>query len=124
MIKEFVFVFIGGGLGSMARFGVSVLVNQMGKTVFPMATLGANLLSCLVMGLAVGIWSKQLANFTFLYVMLVVGFCGGFSTFSTFSLESLNLLKHGYYTYFGLNIFLSITLCVGLLWFLTKNNLA
>ena len=123
MIKEFAFVFIGGGLGSMARFGVSVLVNQLGKPIFPLATIIANLLSCLVLGLAVGIWSKQLSNFPLIYLMLVVGFCGGFSTFSTFSLESLNLLKDGFYIYFGLNILISISLCIGLLWFITKSNL-
>ncbi len=122
MIKEFAFVFVGGGLGSIARFGVSVLINHLGKPVFPVATLIANILSCLVMGLALGVWSKHLTAFPYLYVMLVVGFCGGFSTFSTFSLESLTLLKDGNYLFFGANIFLSIGLCITLLWFF-KNQL-
>ena len=117
-MKQFLFVFLGGGLGSMARFGVSLLIQQFGKPVFPIATLTANFLSCIVLGLAVGIWSKQLLNFPYLYIMLVVGFCGGFSTFSTFSLESLALLRDGNYLLFGSNIFISLVLCISILWML------
>jgi len=115
-MKQMFFVFLGGGLGSMARFGVSLIIQNIGKPIFPIATLIANLLSCLVLGLAVGVWSKQLLQFPYLYVMLVVGFCGGFSTFSTFSLESLALLKSGNYLFLSLNIFISIALCLAVLW--------
>jgi CrcB protein len=117
-MKQFLFVFLGGGLGSMARFGVSLLIQQFGKPVFPIATLTANFLSCIVLGLAAGIWSKQLLNFPYLNIMLIVGFCGGFSTFSTFSLESLALLRDGNYYLFALNILLSLILCISVLWIL------
>ena len=51
-MKQFLFVFLGGGLGSMARYGGSLLSQQFGKPVFPIATLTANFLSCIVLGLA------------------------------------------------------------------------
>ncbi len=77
-------VFIGGGSGSLCRYGLSFLFPA---TVYPLATLAANVLACLLLGYLVGI---DLQNNT-IKLLLATGFCGGFSTFSTFGKEALAL---------------------------------
>lgn len=92
---KFLLIFIGGGAGSILRYLFSVwFVFLPGKT-FPWPTFLANIVSCLILGLAF----KKLNSF-FPYEpqtiwLLITGFCGGFSTFSTFSFEILTLLREG-----------------------------
>ncbi len=92
-LLNFLWVFIGGGLGSICRFGISLLVKSQ-TSEFPWATLWANIISCLILGFLVGVntqnlWSNQAK------LMLMTGFCGGFSTFSTFSNENFHLFNEG-----------------------------
>lgn len=101
-------VFAGGGLGSICRFALSVY-NQ---NIWAWGTLIANSLSCLILGfctylIAHNSLPKSSAHF------LLVGFCGGFSTFSTFSNELLNLLRADQFQ--TAIIYLSISLGIGLL---------
>ncbi len=104
-------VFIGGGLGSLARYGIGrFTVHTLGAD-FPFGTLFVNVLSCVVLGFSLSmvesrtqlIWSRS---------FIAVGFCGGFSTFSTFSLETINLLKEGQWLYAGTSVLLNLTLCL------------
>lgn len=111
-------VFLGGGLGSLARYGLSVGIANYKPTNFPLATFTANLLSCIIIGITVGFFSQKLAM-TELKSFLVIGFCGGFSTFSTFSNETLTLFKEGNYPWAMANILLSLTLCIGVIYWLT-----
>lgn len=102
-------VFIGGGLGSLARFGMSkALPYQQG---FPWATFWSNVLACLVFAFVL-FFSTKLPKTDWLQPLLLAGFCGGFSTFSTFSYENFQLLSNGHYGIFALNVLLS--LCVGM----------
>ncbi|NDV60716.1 fluoride efflux transporter CrcB [Bacteroides sp. 519] len=109
-MKELIFVFLGGGLGSVARYSIHLLIN--GRAVvsgFPWATFTANILGSFLIGLFYTFSARfNLSNETRL--LLTVGFCGGFTTFSTFSNESLHLLKNGFYTSFAIYILLSILL--------------
>jgi CrcB protein len=107
-------VFLGGGLGSLARYGLSMGLQSYKPSNFPMATLAANVLSCLILGLAVGYFADKI-NSSELKAFIVIGFCGGFSTFSTFSNESLELLKSGNYIVAVLNVLISIILCFAIL---------
>lgn len=112
-------VFLGGGIGSLARFGVSVGVKQFSDTNFPIATLISNVLSCLVMGIALGIFSSKMEDNN-LRMFVIAGICGGFSTFSTFSIETLEIFRKGQYLIGAANIAVSMGLCLLVLSFLVR----
>jgi CrcB protein len=91
-VKALLGVFIGGGLGSLARYGLSKLLNPW-LAHFPLGTFSANVIACLLVGLIGGALSSRPGQHEWLRLTLVTGFCGGFSTFSTFSMESIDLLQ-------------------------------
>ncbi|MEZ4773527.1 MAG: fluoride efflux transporter CrcB [Bacteroidia bacterium] len=118
-MSEWIAVFIGGGIGSISRYGIS---RWLGTTEggFPVGTLTANILSCIVLGLAWGYFSRYTEVSSSVKLLLMVGFCGGFSTFSTFSLETMKMFQLGQYMMAAGYICLSILMCVLILVFTTR----
>ena len=116
-------IFIGGGLGSLARFGVSAFSRAMFKTSFPLGTLLTNVFACLVMGIILLYFKDKIEQSDWVRPLIIIGFCGGFSTFSTFSLETVDLLKSGNHYYAIANIVLSLIVCIGILFVLTKKQM-
>lgn len=112
-------IFIGGGLGSLCRYGISQLFRSFEWTNLPWATLSSNMLSSALLGL-VALKVIQ-SEHPFWYAFLAIGFCGGFSTFSTFSFETVQLIKSGQAAWAILNILVSVALCVALLFALSKS---
>lgn len=122
MLSNFAAVFIGGGLGSVLRFGISLFVSQYYKTVFPIATLLSNVLSCLVFALVIYMLGGKLNTDMSLRLLLITGFCGGFSTFSAFSYETVELVRSGNAAYAAVNILVSVSVCFGVIYLLTRSN--
>lgn len=113
-MRSLFFVFIGGGVGSVLRYQLSVQTQKwwMVKT-FPLGTFLANLLGCFLIGVLVSMLVKSDGD---LKLMLVTGFCGGFTTFSAFSAESVSLWQSGQYFIFALYLILSVTVGLAAVW--------
>ena len=114
----YLWVFIGGGLGSICRYGIARLVFPL-QLVFPFATLLANALSCILLGFLMS-WDRQGMIPNPHKLLLMTGFCGGFSTFSTFTGETYGLFEAGHVGMAFLNIAGSLLLCLFCLFLGTK----
>lgn len=114
-------IFVGGGLGCLTRYGVSRMILSTPENQFPWATLVSNALSVVVMGFALGMFASKLQNES-IRAFVIIGFCGGFSTFSTFSFETLELFRKGNYLFAAGNIVLSIALCITILAVLIRKS--
>ncbi len=107
---HFSLVFLGGGLGSICRYGIGIWL-QPWQIRFPLATLAANGLACLVLGVVLGLnISDQLPDRYRL--LLATGFCGGFSTFSTFTAETWQLVQSGQTSTALLNVAANMGVCL------------
>jgi CrcB protein len=113
LIRNFLLVGFGGGLGSMLRYGTGLLV---GPKQFPLATLLINTAGSLFIGLAMAYSLKNESFQNNWKIFLATGICGGFTTFSAFSLENLLLLENGKHFMLVLNIACSIAAGMFAVW--------
>jgi CrcB protein len=113
-------VFIGGGLGSLARYSISLLMGKWTLGAFPWATLISNILATGILGLTLYFFVSKWQDQSWIYPLIAVGFCGGFSTFSTFSNETLQLLTSGNYLIAALNVLVSVLSGLALLYTLQR----
>lgn len=104
-------IFIGGGLGSLSRYGISILLRTYSMD-FPFATLVVNIIGSLILGFTAALfWNKSHLNDT-LKIAITIGFCGGLTTFSTFSFETFDLLKNGEALLAIFYVLISVLVCV------------
>ncbi len=108
-------LFIGGGIGSLARYGLGRWLGST-ETGFPIGTLAANLVACIVLGFFAGLLLQRFEMSRTAQLGVMSGFCGGFSTFSTFSFESLDLFQDGRTGLAFLYIGISVVICLGGIW--------
>ena len=106
MIKSILLIGLGGSVGSIARYFISKLNLSYDLLSIPIGTLSVNILGSFLIGFLVGIAEKSTILNADLRLLLMVGFCGGFTTFSSFTNENLTLMHNGQ--------FLSLTLYTGL----------
>ena len=113
---NYFYVFLGGGLGSLARFLVSKGSVSLWGNGFPWGTFISNMAACGILA-ALVLWinsSDQIGSWV--QPMLIVGFCGGFSTFSTFSKETLELIQANNWGFAIANVLISVAVGVGLIY--------
>jgi CrcB protein len=96
MVKDLLLVGLGGGAGSVLRFLAGWLVERHAGGVFPVATLVVNVTGCLLFGLLAGLAARGGVIGEAGRLLLVTGFCGGYTTFSTFSAENVAMVAGGH----------------------------
>lgn len=109
---------IGSALGGMARYWCSGIAARLIGETFPFGTLIVNVVGSFI----IGFFSTLTGPGGRLFVpslarqFVMVGFCGGYTTFSSFSLQTLSLTTDGEYLYAGVNIGASVALCMASVW--------
>jgi CrcB protein len=126
---QFLYVGIGGFIGCGIRYLITRLIGETLPT-FPLATLLANAIAALLIGLAIGMDSNVLDLPENIRLFFIVGLLGGLSTFSTFSAETWALIGEKKYLVAGGNVLLNVVVCLGFValgialvkWVVVKGN--
>lgn len=111
--QNIILVFIGGGVGSVFRYLAGLWVLRLFPDSWPLNTWLVNILGSLLIGILFGLISVDARWGEFTKIFLIIGFCGGFTTFSSFSYENLILLQEGEFLRFIL--YAMSSLIVGIL---------
>lgn len=116
-------IFIGGGLGSLCRYGIGKFIMSYDSSVLAYATLFSNVLSTIFLALFVYYFQGNMRLDEVWKLLVITGFCGGFSTFSTFSFETFEMLKNGQTALAFANVFVSVLLCLFVLYLIYKKSI-
>lgn len=111
-------VAVGGAVGSLCRWWLSELFLRLGLGSFPWATILANVSGSFLIGLVATLTGPdgRVTILPELRLALMVGFCGGYTTFSSFSLQTLVLVQTGNFREAAGNVILSVVVCLVAVW--------
>lgn len=115
---EYLWIAVGSALGGVARYWLSGAIARRFGEAFPVGTLVVNVTGSFVIGFLAA-WTEphgRLLAGAATRQFLMIGICGGYTTFSSFSLQTLNLARDGEWLYAGANIGLSVLLCLFAVW--------
>lgn len=116
----FLLVFVGSGIGGMARHGVGLLSLKLFGPTFPFGTLFINIFGSFLMGVVAEYWALKSGLPQPARLFLTTGIIGGFTTFSTFSLETALLWERGQpwlmAIYMAASVMVSVAALFGGLW--------
>ena len=104
----------------MLRYAISTGILRLYQGTFPVGTLISNALSCAILVWIIGILSMENLDSKWVRSALIIGFCGGFSTFSTFGFETVQLIKNGNPWIAVANIVVSLSVCLLILYRLNR----
>ncbi|CNI13813.1 fluoride efflux transporter CrcB [Yersinia mollaretii] len=125
MFNTLLAVFIGGGVGSVARWLVSMKLNSLSHNI-PVGTLVVNLIGAFIIGLTLALFTRLTHIDPVWKLLITTGFCGGLTTFSTFSVEVVYLIQDGKLAWAAGTILLNLagSLAMTMLAFLLVNHFA
>ncbi len=115
---DYFWIMLGGALGSGARFWASgVVASRFGET-FPFGTLFVNVTGSFLIGAFAGLTDPTGATLVSprLRQFVMIGICGGYTTFSSFSLQTLDLARDGDWLRAGVNVVFSVICCLVAVW--------
>ncbi len=120
MIKEAFIIGAGGAVGSVLRYYSGQFISKNYPGQIPLGTLIVNLLGCLLIGILLGYFAKNQGLSNEWKLLLVTGFCGGYTTFSTFAAENITLIQNQQVSqailYIGLSVLLGLAaVCFGIM---------
>ena len=116
IINTSLIIGLGGFLGTIFRFLISLSMEKYFATSFPIGTIMVNLIGCFLIGLLSGYFTQKLGDQTQLFFFLTIGVLGGFTTFSAIAMDSQVFIENGEYlkmlTYISVQAILGIALCL------------
>jgi len=107
-VSKLIHLIIGGATGTIARYALSGATYRIFGSGFPYGTFVVNLTGCFILGFLASFTERKLLLNVDIRLLLMIGFCGAFTTFSTVILETANLIKDGEGTQAFLNILASV----------------
>ncbi|CNK48319.1 fluoride efflux transporter CrcB [Yersinia alsatica] len=125
MFNTLLAVFIGGGMGSVTRWLVSMKLNSLSSNI-PVGTLIVNLVGAFIIGLALALFTRMTHIDPVWKLLITTGFCGGLTTFSTFSVEVVYLIQDGKLAWAAGTVLLNLagSLAMTMLAFMLVNSIA
>ncbi|MFB6340414.1 fluoride efflux transporter CrcB [Saccharicrinis sp. FJH2] len=104
MLRTLLIIGTGGFLGSISRYGVTLLTTKWWGNAFPWGTLTVNIIGSFLIGIIYGLAVQNDWLTADLRLFLAIGFCGSFTTFSTFSYDIIQMINTGHFIYTSLYV--------------------
>ncbi len=117
MLKYYLLVFTGGGIGASARYWLSEVVYRFLSADFPYGNIVVNITGCFAIGLLMTLMEERFLSDPGLRIFLTIGILGGFTTFSSFSYETIALLRNTEILLASVNILASVFGCLAATFF-------